>query len=87
MPALSRAVRVGEKAAHLGLDWPDVKGPRDKLSEELAELDAAMGGSCWTVLDADQAFLTADLRVEFLRSCRPGILRAAQKPRVTAGFK
>jgi len=28
------------------------------------------------VLDNDQSFLTADLRVEFLRSCRPGTLRA-----------
>ncbi|HEX3589430.1 MAG TPA: PaaI family thioesterase [Pseudonocardiaceae bacterium] len=41
-----------------------------------ALLDAAMGGACWSVLDPDQAFLTADLRVEFLRACRPGTLRA-----------
>ena len=41
-----------------------------------ALLDAAMGGACWTVLDADQAFLTADLRVEFLRSTRPGTVTA-----------
>jgi tetrapyrrole methylase family protein/MazG family protein/ATP diphosphatase len=46
MPALLRALRVGEKAAHLGLDWPDDQGPREKLREELAELDAAfLGGS------------------------------------------
>jgi uncharacterized protein (TIGR00369 family) len=41
-----------------------------------AQLDAAMGGACWTVLDPDQVFLTADLRVEFLRAARPGLLRA-----------
>jgi uncharacterized protein (TIGR00369 family) len=41
-----------------------------------ALLDAAMGGACWTVLDRDQVFLTADLRVEFLRVSRPGLLRA-----------
>jgi uncharacterized protein (TIGR00369 family) len=41
-----------------------------------AVLDAAMGGSCWTVLDAEQAFLTADLRVEFLRSAPVGHLLA-----------
>ena len=41
-----------------------------------ALLDAAMGGACWTVLDHDQVFLTADLRVEFLRVSRPGLLRA-----------
>ncbi len=41
-----------------------------------AILDAAMGGACWTVLDAESAFLTADLRVEFLRSTRVGTVRA-----------
>ena len=38
------------------------------LAITAALLCAAMGGACWTVLDNDQAFLTADLRVEFLRS-------------------
>jgi tetrapyrrole methylase family protein/MazG family protein/ATP diphosphatase len=42
MPALLRALRVGEKAAHLGLDWPDAEGPREKLHEEVAELEAAL---------------------------------------------
>jgi acyl-coenzyme A thioesterase PaaI-like protein len=28
------------------------------------------------VLDDDESFLTADLRVEFVRSARPGVLRA-----------
>ena len=41
-----------------------------------AILDAAMGGACWSVLDDGEAFLTADLRVEFLRSTRPGLVRA-----------
>jgi acyl-coenzyme A thioesterase PaaI-like protein len=41
-----------------------------------ALLDAGMGGACWTVLDRDQAFLTADLRVEFLRSAYIGTLIA-----------
>jgi uncharacterized protein (TIGR00369 family) len=39
-------------------------------------LDTAMGGACWSVLGDDESFLTADLRVEFLRSSRPGTLRA-----------
>lgn len=42
MPSLLRALRVGEKAAHLGLDWPDAQGPREKLDEEVAELDQAI---------------------------------------------
>ena len=39
-------------------------------------LDTAMGGACWTLMDLDEVFLTADLRVEFLRPARPGLLRA-----------
>lgn len=42
MPALLRAQRVSEKAAHLGLDWPDAEGPRKKLDEEVSELDEAL---------------------------------------------
>ena len=41
-----------------------------------ALLDAAMGGACWSVLADGEAFLTADLRVEFLRSTRPGLVSA-----------
>jgi uncharacterized protein (TIGR00369 family) len=37
-------------------------------------LDSAMGGACWSVLDSHEAFLTADLRVEFLRSAAPGMV-------------
>jgi uncharacterized protein (TIGR00369 family) len=39
-------------------------------------LDTAMGGACWSVLDASESFLTADLHCDFFRSARPGILRA-----------
>jgi uncharacterized protein (TIGR00369 family) len=39
-------------------------------------LDTAMGGACWSVLADDESFLTADLSVEFMRSARPGMLRA-----------
>lgn len=56
--------------------FPAAGGPIVQGGMVTALLDAAMGGSCWSVLDADQAFLTTDLRVEFLRSCRPGLLRA-----------
>ena len=42
LPALLRAFRIGEKAARAGFDWPDRDGPRAKVTEELAELDAAI---------------------------------------------
>lgn len=44
LPALLHAHRAGEKAAQVGLDWPDAAGARAKLDEELAELDAARAG-------------------------------------------
>lgn len=39
-------------------------------------LDTAMGGACATALEPGESFLTADLRVEFMRAARPGLLRA-----------
>jgi uncharacterized protein (TIGR00369 family) len=39
-------------------------------------LDTAMGSACWTVIDEEESFLTADLHAEFVRSARPGVLRA-----------
>jgi|APLak6261666879_1056058.scaffolds.fasta_scaffold03973_2 ATP diphosphatase len=41
-PGLQRAERLTEKASRIGFDWPDVGGVKDKLQEELAELDEAM---------------------------------------------
>jgi MazG family protein len=42
LPALMRAQRVGEKVARVGFDWPDARGSRAKVAEELGELDAAI---------------------------------------------
>jgi uncharacterized protein (TIGR00369 family) len=56
--------------------FPTADGPVVQGGMVTALLDSAMGGACWTVLDNDQVFLTADLRVEFLRAARPGLLRA-----------
>jgi ATP diphosphatase len=40
LPSLMRAEKLQKRAARTGFDWPDVKGPRAKIVEELAELDA-----------------------------------------------
>ncbi len=40
LPALERAAKLQRRAARVGFDWPDTAGPRAKISEELAELDA-----------------------------------------------
>ena len=39
LPSLHRAHRLQERAAGVGFDWPDVRGPIDKVREELAEVD------------------------------------------------
>jgi MazG family protein len=48
-PALLRATRAGEKASAVGFDWPDAKGPREKIEEELREFDEA-----WARGDRDE---------------------------------
>ena len=40
LPALERAVKLQQRAARTGFDWPDASGARAKVEEELAELDA-----------------------------------------------
>jgi len=42
LPALSRARKLGRRAADAGFDWPDASGPRAKIDEELAELDGVI---------------------------------------------
>lgn len=43
-PALARAQRISDKVSKVGFDWPDARGSRDKVSEELGELDEAVAG-------------------------------------------
>jgi ATP diphosphatase len=40
LPALERAAKLQRRAANAGFDWPDASGPRAKIDEELAELEA-----------------------------------------------
>lgn len=42
LPALVLAHKVQEKARRMGFDWDDYKGPREKINEELRELDSAI---------------------------------------------
>jgi tetrapyrrole methylase family protein/MazG family protein/ATP diphosphatase len=42
LPALTRAQRIGEKVARVGFDWPDARGSRTKVAEEVGELDQAI---------------------------------------------
>jgi tetrapyrrole methylase family protein/MazG family protein/ATP diphosphatase len=43
LPALHRAQRMSEKVSRVGFDWPDPSGSREKVAEEIRELDEAVG--------------------------------------------
>lgn len=51
LPALTRATKLGKRAATVGFDWPDAAGARAKVAEELAEVDAAAGESAARVAE------------------------------------
>ena len=44
LPGLSRAVKLGRRAAGVGFEWPSLPPVRAKVGEELAELDEAIAG-------------------------------------------
>jgi uncharacterized protein (TIGR00369 family) len=77
-----RAVRQGDGESVIEWDaTPDYcfhapSGPIVHGGMVATLLDTAMGGACWSLVGDDESFLTADLRVEFMRSARPGTLRA-----------
>ena len=41
LPALLRSEKLQKRAARVGFEWHDLKGPKEKLAEELEELDTA----------------------------------------------
>lgn len=43
LPALKRAEKIGARASRVGFDWPDRDGIREKIHEELGELEQAVG--------------------------------------------
>jgi len=43
LPALKRAQKLGKRASGVGFDWRDRRGVRDKILEELDELEEAIG--------------------------------------------
>ena len=42
LPGMTRAIKLQDKAARVGFDWPDIKPVFAKLAEEIAELEEAV---------------------------------------------
>jgi len=42
LPALARAVKLQDRAARTGFDWPDIRPVFEKLTEELGELESEL---------------------------------------------
>ncbi|MEQ8265646.1 MAG: nucleoside triphosphate pyrophosphohydrolase [Parvibaculum sp.] len=65
LPALSRAVKLQNRAARVGFDWPDTSQVIDKLNEEMLELstEVAKGGEADRLEDemGDLLFVYANL--------------------------
>lgn len=80
-PALQRAERLSEKASRVGFDWPDLRGVREKVSEELAELDEAIASGDREALEhelGDLLFALANL-ARFIKTPPEDALRQANR--------
>ncbi|CAA2140085.1 nucleoside triphosphate pyrophosphohydrolase [Hyphomicrobium sp. ghe19] len=45
LPALTRAIKLQDKAARVGFDWPNLQPVFEKLKEEVTELEEALAAS------------------------------------------
>lgn len=55
LPALTRAAKLGRRAARVGFDWPDAASVRSKVLEELHEVEGALEATGDSGADAAQA--------------------------------
>jgi MazG family protein len=82
MPALLRGQRLGEKASHVGFDWPDTDGVVTKVHEELGELRAAMTTADPTAIEAeigDLLFAVSQLARHLKVSAEDALAKSADR--------
>ena len=64
LPGLSRAVKIQNRAARIGFDWPDIEPVFDKLQEEIGKVrEAIKSGSADAIEDeiGDLLFVVANI--------------------------
>lgn len=64
LPALTRAVKLQNRAARVGFDWPDITHVMDKLHEEIEELEEARANGTPAQIEeefGDLAFVLANI--------------------------
>ncbi len=82
LPPLLMAYRLQERAAGVGFDWPDARGPMEKVKEEIAELERETGkGKRETVEDevGDLLFAVVNLARKLAIDPRAALERANGK--------
>jgi len=87
-PALLRAERLTEKASRVGFEWKQIKDVRDKLDEELRELDEAIAKGDRDELEhelGDVLFTVANL-ARWIKTPAEDALRSANR-RFTRRFQ
>ncbi|HUJ53557.1 MAG TPA: nucleoside triphosphate pyrophosphohydrolase [Steroidobacteraceae bacterium] len=82
LPALTRAAKLGRRAARVGFDWPDAQQVRAKVHEELAEIDAALGTTPAAAALAEEL---GDLLFSVVNWCRHLQVDAEQALRAANG--
>ena len=64
LPGLTRAVKLQDKAAQIGFDWPSIAPVLDKIKEEIQELEAAISETESSLIEeefGDLLFVMANL--------------------------
>ncbi|MFZ4808672.1 MAG: nucleoside triphosphate pyrophosphohydrolase [Hyphomicrobiaceae bacterium] len=82
MPALTRAVKLQDKAARVGFDWPDLTPVLAKLREELSELEAARASGDQAHVEeelGDLLFVVANVARHLAVDPEAGLRRANDK--------
>ena len=82
LPALRRAQKLGKRAAAVGFDWPDRRGVREKIAEEFAELEDAVGTRDPAKVDeefGDLLFATVNLARHLDVDAEEALVRANRK--------